>query len=325
MLTFKNNNQDLTIEEFQKISAFLMFLLKNQSFRLRFIYRGINYSNLRETLRLNDVTIDYERINQFLFLIGDKGRAYRQEYQDKIKNKNKQFSINDIGEDIFKSIFKKYQQVLKIKGRPEIEKFKLNNPVFVEYFSSKENANIFLKTIQELPESKKTELRDYYFRPLHHLGVIGFYPNSFFLSTTRAYSVAGKFANHERPVEDPIILHGWVPKPINRIKTFSNIDDSIKMNKLLFKLPTYEKSFFPEQKEISLKGGLLPHYILGYLRPKLKEFEVNPNLFSTSKSFTKIIQEGFDIDQTLFIAALNETDYSDFFTVDENGKYSDTI
>lgn len=49
-------------------------------------------------------------------------------------------------------------------------------------------------------------------------------------------------------------------------------------------LPVYEKSFFPYQKEVTLKGGLLPHYLLGYLHNKRSEkiFEINPALFDVS-------------------------------------------
>lgn len=324
MTTFLHNNQRLTNDEANRVMSFMAYLIKQNPVNLKMIYRGINYSILRESLNLSGEN-EFERVSQFLFLIGDKGRLYRQEYQNKIRIKRKLHSITDSDDDIFKYIFNKYNKILNIKGNLTIEKFIKNNPIFSDYFLHKNHLRTFIETIKEFPKDLKIQLRDYYFLPLHQLGVKGIYPNSFFVSTTKRFNVAKKFAVNTLS-KDSIILYSWISRPFNRyIQPHISIERQSKVGEILHKLPIYSRSFFPRQSEVSLKGGLLPHYLLGYLRLRTNEFEVNPYLFSTTKSFLKIIKEGFDIDQAMLLAALKETDYIDFFTVDENGNYFDTL
>lgn len=104
--------------------------------------------------------------------------------------------------------------------------------------------------------------------------------------------------------------------------------DSKKMNSSIFNesiLPTYTKSFFPKQREILLKGGIFPHYMLGYINLENKEFELNTHFFSTPKTFKEILINGFDIAQSSFHQKLKETDYESFFYIDPYGDLDDSI
>lgn len=155
----------------------------------------------------------------------------------------------------------------------------------------------------------KLKVRDYYLKLLHRIGNIGFSDKSFYLSTSRKFSAAKSFAT-----DDGIVFISW-GKSILESYPIQILKES--------GLPMYVKAVFPLQREVTLTGGLLPHYILGYYVVNEKTFVVNPNLFSTEKSFNQIMQHGFDIDQSRFHEALQQTNYSGFIVLDENDDYFD--
>lgn len=80
-------------------------------------------------------------------------------------------------------------------------------------------------------------------------------------------------------------------------------------------LPIYEKSFFHYQKEVTLKGGLLPHYLLGYLHNKRSEkiFEINPAIFDVSDTWNGI---ELPVDQGTFHQRIKNTLFGRYFTLD---------
>lgn len=321
-LKYKNNGSELSVEELEKINSFFLALSQNK-LRTRIIFRGENYQSLKEKFSLNGNS-DFNKLNAIIFQIGAKGRVYRDEYKKKIKNKNKIHAIDSVETNLFKYIFHKINYILsKKKNREEIKQFKCNNKDIDDYFLDKNKMNDFLTKVSSSKNNQeKIRIRDYYLNLLHQVGGIGFYNNSFFLSTSTDIKVAekfsAKFTNSEK-----IIFISWVNYPINKIGISFNYLNKLSSKLLNMGLPTYSKSFFPKQKEVSIKGGLLPHYILGYIRPEKKELILNPNLFTTNKDFNGIIKNGFDIDQTNFKKFLNKTDYSGYFILDENNIYSD--
>jgi hypothetical protein len=78
-------------------------------------------------------------------------------------------------------------------------------------------------------------------------------------------------------------------------------------------LPRYRRSFFPKQEEITLKGGLLPHYLLGYLHTYQGQqtFEINPYVFQiVDKGWVK---SGLPVDQRDFWAQIPHTAFKTAF------------
>lgn len=123
-----------------------------------------------------------------------------------------------------------------------------------------------------------------------------------------------------------LFFFGWVPKHYEGIL---NVPDSrvlrrkVDMEKL--QLPVYEKSFFPNQEEVTLKGGLLPHYLLGYLHIQQGEeiFEINPALFQTNELWDGI---ELPIDQSSFHERIANTLFGRYFTFDdENRQYNQHV
>src|SRR5690554_3738765 len=322
-LKYNVDNRALNKNEFEKFNSFYAHLSSNPN-KIKVIYRGENYDSLKTKLNLSQNN-DFNKINQYIFLIGEKGRVYRNEHKNKIKDKSKIFSINDIQDKLFNNIFDKLNTILRNKTQNKIiEDFELWNPEFSEYFKDKlNNKSDFLFKINSLSKSnEKLKVRDYYLSLLHKIGNIGFYHNSFFVSTSSDFHTAVSFAENSKKSKK-IIFISWVDYPINRIGINFNYLNLFKRRITQIGLPTYNKTFFPSQNEISIKGGLLPHFILGYIVLEDNIFEVNPNFFFTTKNIDEIIKNGLEIDQSNFSIALTETDYSGFFILDENNFYSD--
>lgn len=320
---YKVNGEVLSDFEKKKFNIFNEYLHRNSK-QVKVIYRGENYDNLKRKLNLIDDN-NYSKLNHYVFLIGEKGRVYRNEYKNKIKQRNKIYSINNIEESLFHKIFDKFNIIISKKySKPEIEIFKSDNFEFSEYFKDKNNNKTdFINKLNSVHKTnEKLMIRDYYLSLLHKIGTIGFYTNSFFTSTSTSYDVAKGFAENSENSEK-IIFISWVKYPINQIGISFNYLNSFKNKILQFGLPTYDKSFFPNQNEITIKGGLLPHYILGYVRLKDNIFEINPNFFLSTKNFKEIVKNGFDINQSNFQENLNKTDYSGFFSLNDNNEYSD--
>lgn len=98
------------------------------------------------------------------------------------------------------------------------------------------------------------------------------------MSVTTDFKTANQFAQD-------VIIYGWVPQNIiyrNTLSIFSSIEYVITDNKSSIKqlgLPYCAMPVYPDQKEISLRCGLLPHFIIGFKIDK--KFYVNPAIFVT--------------------------------------------
>ena len=321
-LTYKKPDGNISQIELEKLTSFFLYLIKNKH-QVRIIFRGENYSNLKVKLNLNGDN-DYNKLSSFLFLLGDKGRTYRNEFKKKILKKNKIYSLNCISDDLVKNIFKKLNYILTRKANnKEVQLFKTKNIEFCEYFlntKNKEHLKDKIKSLENVDD--KIKVRDYYLSLLHKIGKIGFYNNSFFISTTTDFNVAKKFSENTCS-STRLILFSWVSFPMNKIGvSFNYLNKSSNLIKSLG-LPIYNRIFYQAQNEISIKGGLLPHYILGFLKLESKEFIVNPNFLNSNKDFIGMVKDGFNIDQTTFNEKLDETDYNGFFTINEDGLLED--
>ena len=89
-------------------------------------------------------------------------------------------------------------------------------------------------------------------------------------------------------------------------------------------LPLYYQSFYPGEKEISLKGGLLPHFLIGYLYAEWDSqihFDINPNFLDITNKSDLWINEGLPIDQSGFWKELDKTKFKGSFWVNYKGEY----
>ena len=74
--------------------------------------------------------------------------------------------------------------------------------------------------------------------------------------------------------------------------------------------PVIEEPFYPDQKEVSLLFGILPHFVIGYFKDN--NFIVNPAIFNEynkMRSIPGIVAKGLKINQTNFREYLYRSRY----------------
>ena len=312
MINSKKNLEELTIalkdseisEEYkERVLSFFKILKKDSGARL--IFRGDDIEKMKNLYGVKNV-LD-SKFNQTLFMIGNKGRNYQKKFNEKIKKDGKKFLINEISDKIFEYIFKKFKRIFK-NNKGEIKEFKEKNKEFVSFFSDNKNKNIFIKEVGKLGNNDKIKLRDYYFVILHTYGLIGFGYNSFFLSATEKYKIAQGFSNG-------MISLGWIPNGYEYYQHINNLRDDIN-NKIF---PVATNKFHADQYEFTLKGGWLPHFLLGYILTNDNRMILNDNFFKDCNTDNNLIlNNGIKIDQSDFNMFIKETGYSSAFWVDNH-------
>jgi hypothetical protein len=288
----------------------------------KFIYRGQKRDLLQSIY--NDAYFATE-FRYSLFLMGAKAGMFGQSELPGIN----EIDIAEAGNNEFHLIFRMLGNLLRRQfpfgpTRRAIAGFREREEDVTTFFSNNNNLEVFINRLNSLSGQNRIIIRDYYLALLHHISKSEYYSSSFLLSTTTNFLQSQKFAwkGETEGSNNPVVLFGWIPKNYEGIL---NVPDSriltrkIDMNAL--GLPVYEKSFFPIQEEITLKGGLLPHYLLGYLHNYQASdvFEINPALFQVDDSWNGT---ELSIDQTTFNQRIQNTVFGRYFTLDsENGQY----
>lgn len=271
------NSNKATQTETDRFMSFIQKLKSSR--RVRFIYRG--NSNIVEQYNID--TSDMPLLASRIFCLGDKGRYF---FQNKLVDRNSIFSL----------IWDKFHnKVCKLNFTSNCTKkrmfeFLKENPMLNNYFSEEHNKEHF-ESLSQLSIDDTHKVADYYLSILHTIGKSG-NGESYFLSSSTNYLVADKFKG-----DNNIIMYGWLPRKgfKNRIIKYNDVETNSIFIKSL-NLPTYQFPIYPEQSEICIKCGLLPHYIIGFQHNK--RFYINPN---TLKQWNdNIVYEGLDLDQKEF-------------------------
>ena len=136
------------------------------------------------------------------------------------------------------------------------------------YFSDEHNKEHF-ENLSQLSAAEANKVADYYLSILHTIGKSG-NDKSYFLSSSTNYLVANKFQGNN------VIIYGWLPRKgiKSRIIKYNDIETNSQYVKSL-NLPTYQFPIDPEQCEICIKCGLLPHFIIGFQHDN--RFYINPH------------------------------------------------
>jgi len=252
------------------------------------IYRGDSLKNLCEKLNVvydhenTDITTILER----LFMVGEKARRF---YTD-----DENFSINEAGDYVFEKIMNYFQTSLKNKNINTVSFFNRNSTL-KNFFSNRNNKSVFLEIVNAATENERVAIRNYYLTLLHQLAAINYKNKSHFVSTSKDYAIAQKFSNYNY---DPnkIILHCWQP-----IQLEKNV---VKK----YKLPVYSVGPYDYQREFSILGGILPHFISGIEIIRTNDFYPNPNIFKAEIT-NELFFSGLVIDQSNFDEVVNLTNY----------------
>ncbi|MBC9795779.1 hypothetical protein [Sinomicrobium weinanense] len=318
--TLKVNGNDLSPEQRNHFFNCINKVYRNND---KFIYRGDKKEKLYSIYGLEKDSLD-EQFRDTLFILGAKANMFL----TKLPGIN-EINIDTAGNNVFNLIFKMLSNLLKrefpfgpIHGF--VVGFRKRETGIIDFFCNRGNEQVFIDIIGELNPQQQIVVRDYYLGLLHHISKSEYYASSFLLSTSTDFSQAYKFAwrGEEKNSENPLILFGWVPYKYEGVLS---VPDSRaltkKINMETIGLPVYEKSFFPYQKEVTLKGGLLPHYLLGYLRKSQEDmvFEINPALFETGNTWNGI---ELPVDQSAFHQRIQNTLFGRYFTLcGENNQF----
>ena len=214
-------------------------------------------------------------------------------------------TLNGTMEFIYNKIQKVFVQ-LNLKSERTKEKVGIlvkKNPVFLAYWRHMTKEK-WLNEIANLSKLKKVQLKDYYVALLHTVGLAGYGRNSYFLSTSESYNIEKVMGLKQKYIE----LVGWASPKLGVFSKsrFNKTADVIKQ----CGFPVVDGAVFPEQKEITLKCGLLPHFIIGYFYEG--GFEVNPAIFDT-QDYSHAVKEGVVVNQSSFSEKIKNMNYRSTF------------
>lgn len=308
-----SNGEPLRQYELMKLWEFMNMMIGSRY--STFILRGESNENLRT--QYNYDTHTPELLAQCIFMTGEKGRI--------CWNNNRFLDPDDVSSENFEliclTLLNYINEGCKQTGNrsKKINDFLSRNPMF---YSALNNTKTIVHTYQKLSNENKKIINLYYLAIAHTINSHKYRRASSFISTTTSQQVANDFATDT-------IIYGWIPQNMINKKE-ATIDYVIIKNKFTIKqlgMPYCESPIYLGQEEISLRCGILPHFIIGFKVDKT--FYVNPAIFQTIDEMNKlnsysqlctykkkIILHGLSIDQTDFEAFCHRTNYKRFYTFD---------
>ncbi len=280
----------MTKIELQRYNDFLLKHLElTRKKVIRPIYRGDSLKNLCDKLGVyyNYDTTDLKLVLDRLFMVGEKARRF---HTDEVN-----FTVDQTSDYVFEKIMSYFKSSLKSKNTSTLYFFN-RNVGLKNFFSDRNNKHLFLSIINNASERERFAIRNYYLILLHQLAAINYKNKSHFVSTSKDYAIAESFSNNNQD-SNKIILHCWQPIQMER--------NTVKK----YNLPMYNFGPYSYQKEFSILGGILPHFIMGMENKRTNEFFPNINIFKTDIT-DEIFLSGLDIDQSNFDNIRNQTNYN---------------
>lgn len=308
----KDNGAVLSQDELLKFWNFINLLIGSRY--STFIMRGESNENLEKQYKFDTSTPTV--LAQCIFMTGEKGRL--------CWNQKKFFDPDDTSLENFRFICKELENYIRegCSGNgnrtKKMQDFFSRNQKFCLAFNKMDN---IIDVYSSLSENGRKKVNLYYLSIAHTINSRKYKKASSFVSTTTNSQIADDFTSDAT-------IYGWVPKIVN--KQFKTIDYVIVENTTFMKqvgLPYCNSPVYPEQKEIALRCGILPHYIIGFKTES--NFYVNPAIFcsmekmSEVNSFRKLytfkrelILHGLDVDQTNFKEFCRNTNFKRYYTFD---------
>lgn len=290
------NKKPLSGNEMQYFNKFIC-LLQNTSCRL--VYRG--EQRIKDLYCSDDMTYLLHKI----FLIGAKGEHFW-------KQRSK-YITKAICKKTFMQLFKEYNKILSKEDidsdrtKNHLEGFKRANKDFCKFFLNPNNSDVFWNIVNNQSSKERSVILDYYIALLHGIGHIAI-NGSHMISTSTEFEVAQKYQ------KDGIIFVSWINQQTELTPHYDINKNNTYIQSL--NLPTCSNSVFPEDHEMCISYGLLPHKIIGVIHNEY--FYVNKNMFNKERSLEEILTMGFYIDQKRFNEVIKLTKYKRAFDVLSN-------
>ena len=304
--------------------------------QIMIVYRGEKKAHLKKKLASSGQNIDYGQLLNRLFYFGDKAKFYFSQKRVPTQGSTPQ-CISDTSSATFEFIFRKLSLIVtKSIENPSSERIQkidefcqnATHKAFVSYFRDEANLPDFLHRNADSSDSSRAErVRDYYLFLLHNFGGGGIAEMSFFVSTSVNPETAMSFAGskHQKSGKSVVFVH-MIPQPFYKHGIGALEVKCVTRDFRYRGIPIYDREFYPEQEEFSVKGALFPNFMLGLYDLELQKFVVNPHMFGNlDQSINGILFRGIPIDQDDFHESIRNTGYYGYVSRSWHGKYSDVL
>ena len=286
------------------------------------LYRGDELSNIRNRLFQDQARATNQELYDRLFYIGEKARHFSVD----LYNPDERLyltGINDCSGETVDFIFHRIGEVINAPSLISRVR-KHTSERFRNYFLTQSNIQRFNEAFNSAynPELR-LEMRDYYLYFLHVAGAAGIRAETSFVSTSFDKRVAVGFAFNARRRTGLVVLHYFIPAPFEKFAIAPWIVGHHQKVVYACGLPTYKVyGLFPKQKEVSVKGALFPHFLIGVEVLEDKVFLVNSHLMRTDEAdFEQVVKTGIPIDQRHFEERICDTGYIRWGQADLNGNF----
>ncbi|MCX6352073.1 MAG: hypothetical protein NTX03_09455 [Bacteroidetes bacterium] len=226
-----------------------------------------------------------------IFSLGEKAKNY---LTDISMERETFLKINDVSKETMEWIFDEYKCIT------------WGECIDKEYFQKESNKAIFSDMIKD-----NERLRDYY---LFGLQTDNSERKTFFVSSSSSskaalYNKLGK-----------VIILFWLPEPHIEFAVSKSSLEQLKDDIENKRLPLLQDSYFPKEKEFSIKGAIFPDYIYSIIDVDNEKIIVNPKLYNPE---TYWIQYGFNITKNEFDDSIKGSAYKTHVTRYSDGQYKD--
>jgi len=141
-----------------------------------------------------------------------------------------------------------------------------------------------------------------------------------FVSTSTDYRVASSFSNTDEGVPR-VIIHYFISSPYYKQAIAPWMINQHKDIVIGCNLPTYNpEGLYPNEKEVSIKGALLGHFMLGIELINENKFIINHHIQEIeANDLEEISENGLDFNQDTFESDIFSTAYLRWAEIDTDG------
>lgn len=311
-----HDDEDLPQEDVMKLWGF--YNMMKWTRECSFVMRGESNENLMEQFETN--ANNPALLAKYLFMTGEKGRVCWEN--------RKYLDPDDTGKENFEAICKALARYIRggcrgDSGRAQkMRDFYNRNEAFCRAF---ECIDDIVSRYDKLKEKDKRRANLYYLAVAHTINSYDYKKTSSYVSTTTDRDVAQNFTAD-------VCIYGWVPKmeiSHAQVKTIDFVDTENNEFVKRKGLPYCNTPVYPDQKEVALRCGFLPHFIIGFMVGS--KFYVNPAIsrsmdkmqemrsFQELNAFKhRLIMYGLAVDQNNFEDFCRMTKFKRYYTFDGN-------
>lgn len=318
-------NVDLTplskgeLDAFKEFNSYLSE--EKKSGNILFLYRGEEQKNIKKRLSNGGAGVPQNEIMERAFYFGEKARHFAVDNFD--PERNYLTSINDCSDDTLGFIFERIGNVLS-DSKMKSKVMENTSRVFREFFLEPNNKLEFIRVINTTyTKNNRLKVRDYYLYFLHVAGSAGVRKETMFVSTSLNKRTALGFSKMPKGNKSRVIFHYFIPQPFYLHAIAPWISEQHRGIAFELRLPTYYAlGLFPSQKEVSIKGALFPHFLLGIELVDEKKFIVNSHIENIyNVGLEQAMRSGIPIDQSDFENRIFDTGYIRWGQTDLQGNF----